>query len=317
MTFSKLLNASVLAALFAFVLPQAHARPMGSESGNGGDSVALEFGLAAQTALDDLQSLPNLASPEEVRALNQALSVAKVLTTSENLPVEANNIFQNSVAKNIRASKTIVIHRELWAQITDFRIKKALALHELAGLIGLESTGDYHFSEKYLSSEGVVVAHRFLKQNFLGASPRAEQIIPTPGNFEKLSTRQGQAAIASLNPILKGNDVRCSHLEAPEKTPRVWVGGFEITDRFTAYYRSTSGPRALRFEDVHEFNGGQSTTIITVTLNDAGNDVVDYQMYLFTQYSGPRNVGTIDQPKMANVTGPWEFSASKNCKFGN
>lgn len=134
-------------------LNKVHARG-GSEVGNGGDEVALQFYAAATAAINiverEFRRFPEL----RVVNLRQALSEVRVVVSQENSDTTFGDILQIPVAKNYPESRLIVINRQRWLMIEDKVILQALALHEILGILGYEGTGVYTYSARFLSLMG-------------------------------------------------------------------------------------------------------------------------------------------------------------------
>jgi hypothetical protein len=150
--------------LFVLILmTMSMACATGGNVGNGGNAVALEFIQSAREALQDIhldrQSFPELASTDLIAILEKA----KVLGTNEKLTVNLNNHIQEVAAQNFPKENLILINRKAWKDIEMKALKKALAFHELLGLAGIESTGKYPISQRYLEKVSTAAG---LDQNF-------------------------------------------------------------------------------------------------------------------------------------------------------
>lgn len=130
--------------------PQARA----GREGNGGDGVALRFTMAGQKAiqavLEDPNDYPELAKVNLKKTLDQA----KILITDQPLTVRANGVNQSSVAINHPNQDLILINREAWNRQSP-QVQQGLALHEILGLLGIESTGRYAVTQRFLMQEGL------------------------------------------------------------------------------------------------------------------------------------------------------------------
>lgn len=122
---------------------------------NGGDPVGLEFHQAFHDAVKRAgERAPELAAEIESAGLVAVLAEAKVIVVDTVLSVAHAGATQDSAAANDRAARTIYVQRKRWGDIDDSFLREALALHEVAGLAGLEATGDYSLSGKYLRAIG-------------------------------------------------------------------------------------------------------------------------------------------------------------------
>lgn len=137
------------AAVLALALP-AHA----GREGNGGDGEALQFKLAGEAAIQSIIADP--ARYPEVRNLDlrQALDRAQILVTQQTLVVTKDGIRQDSVAVNYPTKDLIVLNRARWAS-QPARVQQGLALHEILGLEGIETTGNYAVSQRFLMNAGL------------------------------------------------------------------------------------------------------------------------------------------------------------------
>lgn len=142
-------------ALFVFcigisqVLPASKAWA-GKELGNGGDPLALDFQRVALEVIHKVQS--HSEEFPELRKMNLISFIAgiKILVTNSALWVDLGGVHQECVATNERSPLRITVNRGRWLGLKDPDMKEALVLHEIAGAAGLERTGDYHISERYL-----------------------------------------------------------------------------------------------------------------------------------------------------------------------
>lgn len=156
MRFNRFFVASLLLAVSVSV----HAG--GKVVGNGGDPRALDFTTVANSAIDDV--LANPARYPEAQSLDLKSRLKKALIVVSDTPVFAilGEVRQVSTAINYRDPEdTIVLYGPGWDDIKDYRIKRALALHEVLGLADIERTGTYMLSRRYLENSGVRCASEF------------------------------------------------------------------------------------------------------------------------------------------------------------
>lgn len=144
-------NLKTLAYLTLLLPLLAHA----GREGNGGDPLALEFAQSARDAIQDIQNSAGEYPAIKAAELSATLSTAKILIVNEALFVTSGKTKQESAAVNFSETNSIYVNRKSWSSITSSEIRKALALHELLGLAGKESTGSYPISQKYLLRQGV------------------------------------------------------------------------------------------------------------------------------------------------------------------
>lgn len=123
---------------------------LGNEGANGGDEVALEFKQAFSSAVARAKERsPYLYEMITGAKLPLVFGSAIVLVTDEPLTVKRNGFYQDSVAINYPNTGQIILNRHRWKELRN-EIKEALSLHEVAGLVGVESTGQYSISSLYL-----------------------------------------------------------------------------------------------------------------------------------------------------------------------
>lgn len=150
---------------------QARAERGGHGAGNGGDEIALEFLNVATSSIFKFKKLnPDYRGPD----LQKILDSAEILVTDDTLSVVQKNgqIIQESAVINISAPSSIVIQRARWTAIKKSELRMALALHEVLGLAGLESTGVYSYSKRFLLQQGTLCREGLLEA--CGAPPVGE-----------------------------------------------------------------------------------------------------------------------------------------------
>ena len=115
----------------------------------GGDEVALEFLAEVATVLKEIRdSHPELASSVSGLALPER---EQILVIEDPLMLEVPGGTQDSIAVNEPATGRIWINRARWASVRSNPLRRAIALHEVASLKGLEGTGAYPISASYLA----------------------------------------------------------------------------------------------------------------------------------------------------------------------
>jgi hypothetical protein len=130
---------------------------IGNEGANGGDEVGLEFqqAFAGAVAVAKVKS-PAIYGAILKSGLETKLANAKIVVVDEALPILVGEAYQDSIATNDPQTMIIKINRTGWNQIPKAEIKQALALHEVASLAFLESTGVYPLSGEYLGLFGMI-----------------------------------------------------------------------------------------------------------------------------------------------------------------
>ncbi len=126
----------------------APAQNAGPGDGGGGTDVAFDFQQHARQALEEIPRYEQLKELN-VKDLEATLNTAKILVTEKPIIISEGSDQQEVVAKNDPDSKVITIHGSKWKAIYSLAKKESLALHELLGLMRIESSGDYKWSQKY------------------------------------------------------------------------------------------------------------------------------------------------------------------------
>lgn len=128
----------------------------GSEGVGGGDEVGLEFQKVLQDVLEEVRvQMPALFEVLKNKNLQGLAANLKIVVADDELNVGYMAYIQDSAAANLPETLTILVNRKRWLAITDYKLKKAVALHELLSLAKLESTGSYSLSSKYLADQGL------------------------------------------------------------------------------------------------------------------------------------------------------------------
>ncbi len=143
-----------LVAFLLALLPLHSSAEMGRD-GNGGSDIGLELKFFGAKAAAIVASHPRLYPEVAGRDLLAVLDGALVLVSLEPIYVAKGGVVQECTAKNIRSPDTIIVNKRAWDKIRSESVKQALALHEILGLAGIESTGDYRVSNRFLRSLGV------------------------------------------------------------------------------------------------------------------------------------------------------------------
>lgn len=143
--------------LSLFFVSWVQAAPVndGGSVGNGGDPLGLEFMQDANKVIEDVLGGSESLHYPELRSvdLRGTLAITKVTVTDDTLWVTIDGRPQISTAINFPATKSIVLNRKLWQQISNRQQKLSLAFHEMLGLVGLEKSGDYSISKRYILKE--------------------------------------------------------------------------------------------------------------------------------------------------------------------
>jgi hypothetical protein len=125
----------------------------GDNAGNGGDNVAIEFESSFHRALQNIKSL-QLKGFEDISKIDfgAKMNNLKIIVVDDPLTVNIGDATQDCVAVNFPSKNLIRINRSNWNSISNAAIKEGLALHEMLSLFGLEESGVYRYSSRYLSA---------------------------------------------------------------------------------------------------------------------------------------------------------------------
>lgn len=163
--------------------PLASAEGGGAMDGGGGSDFGLEFKVTAMEAIRELyadkKSYPGL----DLDRLAEIASGAKVAVVATPLKVKLDSVIQESTAVNYKSENRIEVNEARWQEITSKRMRQAIALHEVLSLGGLESTGVYPVSAKFLEKEGYTCT----KGSFLELCALSFPI--EPGTYGTISQR--------------------------------------------------------------------------------------------------------------------------------
>jgi len=126
----------------------------GKELGNGGNNNVLGFYSIAMYVDSDISREPAKYPEVPNGLLSKIIHSTKFLVSEVPLYVDYKGICQEAVAVNYKNPNRIVIDSKKWLALTPNE-QKSLAFHELLGLAGLESTGDYRISARYFASNQI------------------------------------------------------------------------------------------------------------------------------------------------------------------
>lgn len=164
-----------------FVLPaflslaiQFQANAVGFTVRGGGDEVGLEFQSVFNVAMSIVENNNDLNKYFDFKKL-QNLSVELAVVEQELVVEVSPGIFQNSVAANYPTIKLIEINRAKWSGLSEIALKQGLALHEMLSLIGVEKTGTYPISSKYVAKFGVSNSKFLASLGWATSAPILEQ----------------------------------------------------------------------------------------------------------------------------------------------
>ncbi|RZA06616.1 MAG: hypothetical protein EOP11_09865 [Proteobacteria bacterium] len=225
----------------------------------GGDEVGLEFRNAFATALRAVRD-GSIQGAFTVEALEETVAKAHVIVVDESLSVRFGDTKQDSVAVNIPADTLIKVNRARWRGLKTDRLKEAVALHEVLSLMGIERTGYYETSARYLEKAGL--------SGWLvsGMNPGREQrpAIKTLScrftYLPPLSRSNADEELFTFTEKLKEGD------EAEFKTRRTWTsknGRFQFSATATQPFRTAYNPSAYEYVSVRlEDKQREFTTLV-------------------------------------------------------
>lgn len=149
---------TLIALLFVLVLGQIHpAMGFSGREGNGGDDEALAIESVLRSAQLWVQarkeSIPEFQVTEWGHLLDPA--TIKILVSDEPVLVEDNGHAYEVAAKNLHEPDRIIFNRPRWQGTRSDALRVGLLIHELLGLAGLESTGDYRFTALFFRELGL------------------------------------------------------------------------------------------------------------------------------------------------------------------
>lgn len=154
------MNAQIKVACLALGLcltishaPNAFAE--GGVAGGGGDEVGMMFlssalGVAVEIK-DQAANFPELAG---IDLLAVAQSASVTVSDTPLLAKLPDGTSQESIALNFPTSGRIKVNRTRWEHLSNEFVRRGIALHELLGLKGIETTGNYPYSGRYLATHG-------------------------------------------------------------------------------------------------------------------------------------------------------------------
>lgn len=127
----------------------------GKVIGNGGDSRALDFYNYAQESIKNVKKNAVLYPEVKDIDLQGILDKTEILISEIPLYSVKGEVRQFSTAINYKNPDTIVVYGPRWNDLRNNSIKLSLALHEVLSLAGIEETGVYTVSQRYLAANGI------------------------------------------------------------------------------------------------------------------------------------------------------------------
>lgn len=126
---------------------------VGGNSGGGGHPFGIELKRLMIQALDGMKKkMPETYASFAPLSLNEYVDTVEVTVINEPMDVEAEFFTQDSPAANFPDSNSVVLSESRWKALRgQDDVKEGIALHELLSLKHKESTGNYHYSARYLA----------------------------------------------------------------------------------------------------------------------------------------------------------------------
>lgn len=176
----------LLSCLSLAIVVPALALPVRQEGfgvRGGGDEIALEFFMSAQKAIEDVGVLDaEMAAVFKRLRVTDSLSAMSVVVVTYPLFVATDEERQESIAVNEPSASRVLVNRARWRDLSDERIRRAIALHEVLSLAGLESTGDYGYTKRYLGRLGL--SRMSLQPSGLGFVSYVDCVNPTLASLQ-------------------------------------------------------------------------------------------------------------------------------------
>lgn len=130
----------------------------GDRAGNGGAPDGLEYSKEALSAIDEIEQMgfQDLKGVD----LRGILTRTQILVIDKPIYVDVNGIKIPAAALNYRGpdGNTVLLNGEMIGNVKNTLIRKALFLHELLCIAGVEKTGIYTVSRQYLAKLNVPFA---------------------------------------------------------------------------------------------------------------------------------------------------------------
>jgi hypothetical protein len=142
-----------LAMVLLFSLQSHAVFGGGDHAGNGGNDVGLEFESSFHRAIDAIKQY-KIAGLEKIAAINydSRLTDLKVVVVNEPLVITVGDGTQECVAINYPLKQIVQLNGARWKAISDPKVREGLALHEILSILGMETSGQYPYSGRYLSA---------------------------------------------------------------------------------------------------------------------------------------------------------------------
>jgi len=209
----------------------------------GGDEIGLEFRNAFATALRAVKD-GTVKGSFSAEALEKAASTAHVLVVEEPLSVSFAGTKQDSVAVNIPAEALIKVNRFRWSGLKAEKLKEAVALHEVLSLIGVERTGYYEISARYLEQAGLSGWLVSGVNNGRVERPANKTLTCQFTYLPPMSRSFAEEELFTFSEKLKEEDTRDAKEFSARRTWTTKNGRFEITATAIQPFRTAYNPAA-------------------------------------------------------------------------
>lgn len=162
----------------------------GSEGGNGGDTIAMEFKNIGIEVLNFLISQDiSTINGVDLKQVQAALTTSKVITTNDSLAIEGANGIEHKDAINYPDQQLVKINLKRFENAQGMT-KKQLSIHEALGLLDVKDQ-DYSLSYQIVSLYLKTMANN-----------------PTPNFIPAQGSSQNQTPTLVFNPPSKNNSSR-------------------------------------------------------------------------------------------------------------
>lgn len=140
----------------------------GGATSGGGHDVGLEVSSALRFIFkmisEDKGAVYSAQSRDQLLNLEKLI---RILVVDENLPAQVNGVTQNSFAYSFNDGENVIIliQSDRWKAAQNPVYIERVLHHELAVLVGLEKTGDYRQTDKFVDARAIFW-QKVLSQNF-------------------------------------------------------------------------------------------------------------------------------------------------------
>jgi hypothetical protein len=227
----------------------------------GGDEVALEFRQAFAASLRTIKE-GRIRGKFSVGDLERAVEKANLVVVDEPLTVRFQDLTQESVAVNEPANWLIKINRGRWNSLKSAKLQEAIALHEVLSLIGIERTGYYEVSARYLEEAGLsgwlVSGHGEERVEKPAAKTLNCEVtlLPFDGRYEDEER-------LTVKEVLKENGPRTAWALESRKSLMSKNGRFRIDVWALQPFRTAYNPSAYEYVGINLLDVQRGTTTTT------------------------------------------------------